>query len=151
MPAIALAIRMPIAVSLQKSRRTAFLTALGYYAGASWPLMPGAKAFFGPNATWLESALLWLTSSFLLALPFGIFWTGSIRMRPLRNISGFDSSYGASNRCDWLGIPADRRRGAISWNGLAGFSCDILSLFISLSFSSSFGYNASSNFRDRKR
>ena len=83
MPAIALAVAMPIAVSLQKDRRAAFLTALGYYAGASWPLMPGAKAFFGPNATWLESALLWLTSSFLLALPFGIFWTNNIRMRPL--------------------------------------------------------------------
>ena len=61
-PAIALAVGMPIAVSLQKNRRMAFLTALGYYAGASWPLMPGAKAFFGPNATWFESSPLWLTS-----------------------------------------------------------------------------------------
>lgn len=83
MPAIALAILMPIAVSLQKNRRWAFVTALGYYAGASWPLLPGSKAFFGANATWLESALLWLTSSFLLALPFGIFWTNNIHMRPL--------------------------------------------------------------------
>lgn len=79
MPAIALAVAMPIAVSIQKSRRAAFLTALGYYAGASWPLMPGAKAFFGPNTTWLESAILWLTSSLLLALPFGIYWLKHLR------------------------------------------------------------------------
>jgi hypothetical protein len=83
MPAISLAILMPIAVSLQRNRRAAFLTAFGYYAGASWPLMTGAKAFFGANATWLESALLWLTSSFLLALPFGVLWTNNIRKRPI--------------------------------------------------------------------
>lgn len=83
MPAIALAILMPIAVSLQKNRITAFLAALGYYAGASWPLIPGAKVFFAANATWLESALLWLSSSFILALPYGVFWMRSIRMRPI--------------------------------------------------------------------
>jgi apolipoprotein N-acyltransferase len=83
MPAIALAIFMPIAVTLQKDRRHAFLTALAYYTGASWPLIPGAKAFFGPNVTWFESVLLWLSSSFLLALPFGVCWTKNPHKRPI--------------------------------------------------------------------
>jgi len=83
MPALALSILMPISVTLQKTRRSAFLTAFGYYAGASWPLIPGAKAFFGANATWFESVLLWLISSYLLALPFGVFWMSSFRRRPL--------------------------------------------------------------------
>jgi hypothetical protein len=83
MTGLALAVLMPISVSLQKSRARAFLTALSYYAAASWPLVRGAKAFFGPQATWTESALLGLASSFFLALPFGLFWTRNRRLRPL--------------------------------------------------------------------
>jgi len=81
MPAIALAIFMPIAVSLQGTRRHAFITAAAYYIGSTWPILPGAKAFFGANVTWIESATLWLTSSLLLAIPFGLLWTKTIRLR----------------------------------------------------------------------
>jgi hypothetical protein len=98
MPAIALSVYMPIAVGLQKTRTYGLLTALAYYAGASWPLLPGAKAFFGTNATWADSLLLWLLSSFLLALPFGIFWTRKAPFAPAGDIfrpaGGFSTPLG---------------------------------------------------------
>jgi hypothetical protein len=74
---------MPVVVSMQRTRRAAFSTAFAYYAAAAWPLLPGAKAFFGAQIGWPESTLIWLTSAYLLALPYGIFRTSRLRFRPV--------------------------------------------------------------------
>ncbi len=46
-----------------------------YYAAASWPLIPGARAFFGNQGTPLIGLFLCLTAAALLALPWGLLFT----------------------------------------------------------------------------
>jgi hypothetical protein len=46
-----------------------------YYAAASWPLILGARAFFGLQGTPLIGLFLCLTAGTLLALPWGLFFT----------------------------------------------------------------------------
>jgi len=46
-----------------------------YYAAASWPLIPGARAFFGVQGTPLIGLLLCLAGGALLALPWGLLFT----------------------------------------------------------------------------
>jgi hypothetical protein len=60
-------------VTVQANRWAAFSVALSYYAGSSWPLVPGAKAFFGPNFSFSQGTMLWLIASVLLATPWGLF------------------------------------------------------------------------------
>ena len=48
---------------------------LSYYAAASWPLIPGARAFFGARGTPLIGTFLCLTAAALLALPWGLLFT----------------------------------------------------------------------------
>lgn len=62
-----------VLVVLQANRWAAFSVALSYYAASSWPLVHGAKAFFGPNCSFLQGTLLWLIASALLAAPWGVF------------------------------------------------------------------------------
>jgi hypothetical protein len=46
-----------------------------YYAAATWPLIPGARAFFGVQGTPLIGLLLCLAAAALLALPWGLLFT----------------------------------------------------------------------------
>jgi apolipoprotein N-acyltransferase len=46
-----------------------------YYSAASWPLIPGARAFFGVKGTPLVGLLLCLAAASLLALPWGLLFT----------------------------------------------------------------------------
>jgi hypothetical protein len=46
-----------------------------YYAAASWPLIPGARAFFGLQGTPVIGLVLCLAAAALLALPWGLFFT----------------------------------------------------------------------------
>jgi hypothetical protein len=46
-----------------------------YYAAASWPLIPGARAFFGVQGTPLIGLFLCLAAAGLLALPWGLLFT----------------------------------------------------------------------------
>ena len=48
---------------------------LSYYAAASWPLIPGARAFFGVEGTPLIGMFLCLAAASLLALPWGLLFT----------------------------------------------------------------------------
>jgi hypothetical protein len=61
-----------LVVLVQANRWAAYSVALAYYAASSWPLVPGAKAFFGPNSHLLFGLTLWLTASVLLAAPWGL-------------------------------------------------------------------------------
>jgi apolipoprotein N-acyltransferase len=46
-----------------------------YYAGASWPLIPGAHAFFGVQGTPIIGFSLCLAAALLLALPWGFLFS----------------------------------------------------------------------------
>ena len=52
-----------------QSRLQAFATLFSYYLGAGWPLVPGARAFFGTQASALEGIFLWFGAATLLAIP----------------------------------------------------------------------------------
>jgi hypothetical protein len=65
----------PLLVYYAKSRMHAYASMFCYYAAASWPLIPGAHAFFGHQGTPLIGLLLCLTAAALLALPWGLLFT----------------------------------------------------------------------------
>jgi hypothetical protein len=52
-----------------KSRAQAYAIFASYYFGASWPLIPGARAFFGAQASILGGVLLCLSAAIILAVP----------------------------------------------------------------------------------
>jgi apolipoprotein N-acyltransferase len=66
-----------------QSRLHSYVTLFFYYIGASWPLIPGAKTFFGGRATVIEGFLICLSASALLAIPAALFFTRNRTMRPL--------------------------------------------------------------------
>jgi hypothetical protein len=76
---ITTSVLMPALALRAKSRREAYESALSYYAGALWPLIPGAKNFFGPNVSFLAAVALWATAVLLLPLPWALVWPADIR------------------------------------------------------------------------
>ena len=55
---------------LQSRRRLDTLSAVFYYAGATWSVVPGANVFFGNNASHMFPILLWLGCIALGSLPW---------------------------------------------------------------------------------
>ena len=78
---VALVVAMPALVIRQRSRSAAYRAAIWYYAGALWPLIPGAKNFFGPDVSPLSAAALWVCACLLLAAPWPLVWSGNPRQR----------------------------------------------------------------------
>lgn len=72
---ITASILMPALAVRAKSRRAAYESALSYYAGALWPLIPGAKNFFGPRVSPFVASGLWAVAGLLLALPWPLVWS----------------------------------------------------------------------------
>src|SRR5216683_3615534 len=70
--AIPLSLVAPLLVYHTKSRKHAYASMFSYYAAASWPLIPGARAFFGVQGTPIIGLLLCLAAATLLALPWGL-------------------------------------------------------------------------------
>jgi hypothetical protein len=58
-----------------QSRTQAYAIFASYYFGASWPLIPGAKAFFGDKASIVDGILLYLIATLLLAVPAAVLFT----------------------------------------------------------------------------
>ena len=58
-----------------QSRAQAYAILASYYFGASWPLIPGAKAFFGAQAGMLIGILLYVSATILLAAPAALLFT----------------------------------------------------------------------------
>src|SRR6202162_68542 len=73
--AIPLSLVAPLLVYRTKSRKHAYVSMFSYYAGASWPLIPGARAFFGVQGTPIIGLFLCLAAAVLLALPWGLLFT----------------------------------------------------------------------------
>jgi predicted amidohydrolase len=63
----------------QETRRAGYLAALCYYAGALWPLIPGARNFFGPHVAILTALTLWAVACALLASPWPLVWSPNRR------------------------------------------------------------------------
>jgi len=72
---IPLSLVAPLLVYHAKSRTHAYASMFCYYAAASWPLIPGARAFFGLQGTPLIGLFLCLTAAALLALPWCLLFT----------------------------------------------------------------------------
>src|SRR6266851_3407124 len=73
--AIPLSLIAPLVVYRAKSRTHAYVSVFSYYAAASWPLIPGARAFFGVQGTPVIGLFLCLAAAGLLALPWGLLFT----------------------------------------------------------------------------
>jgi hypothetical protein len=74
-PAMALMAAIPVIVSVQASRRSAFLSAFAYYFATCWPLVTAAKYFFGPHDSAVFILMLWIVAACVLAAPCGLAWT----------------------------------------------------------------------------
>ena len=72
---IAVSAVMPATVMCQSRRRAAYAVGAVYYAAALWPLIPGARNFFGPDVSALVAIGMWATASLLLALPWLLVWS----------------------------------------------------------------------------
>ena len=58
-----------------KTRTNAAVLMVGYYAGATWQIIPGASTFFGSRANLFQAVLLWLGSSLLLGSAWAALWS----------------------------------------------------------------------------
>ena len=73
--AIPMSLVAPLFVYGAKSRTHAYALMFCYYGAASWPLIPGARAFFGEHGTPLIGLVLCLGAAALLALPWGLLFS----------------------------------------------------------------------------
>src|SRR5580692_10285713 len=73
--AIPFSLVAPLLVYHTKSRKHAYASMFSYYATASWPLIPGARAFFGVQGTPIIGLFLCLVAAVLLALPWGLLFS----------------------------------------------------------------------------
>ena len=72
---IILSVGMPALTFVQPTRRWSYASALSYYVGALWSIIPGARNFFGSSGSFLDAFVLWFVSGILLAIPWALVWT----------------------------------------------------------------------------
>lgn len=73
-----LVVLLPIVLKMAKIRPHRIALVLAYHAGATWPMLPGARLFFGEHLSVIATALMWLVIVCVLSLPWIAFcsWTG---------------------------------------------------------------------------
>jgi hypothetical protein len=69
-----LAVGMPLICLGAETRKAAFRSALGYYAGALWPMIRGLEAYWR-SAFPFVPLLLWALTAIVLSTPWTIAWT----------------------------------------------------------------------------
>jgi hypothetical protein len=79
---IPLSLVAPLFLYHAQSRLHSYATLLFYYIGASWPLIPGARTFFGARGGIIEGISICLGASALLAIPAGVLFTQNRKARP---------------------------------------------------------------------
>lgn len=72
---IILSVGVPALTLVQSTRRWSYASALSYYGGALWSIIPGARNFFGSDSSFLDAIVLWTVSGLLLAIPWALVWT----------------------------------------------------------------------------
>ena len=70
---------VPPLIFWRRSRGVCYAAAIGYYAGALWPLAVGAKNFFGPDVSVIGAMAFWAACAMLLGLPYALLWTDNTR------------------------------------------------------------------------
>ena len=83
---IPLLFTLPLALALPSTskRSRSFSLMLGYFAGAMWPMVPGAALFFGIKDFPTEALLLWALYAVLQTIPYAL-----AHWRPKRLALGF--------------------------------------------------------------
>src|SRR5678815_5605517 len=76
---IGLTLIIPVLVFTQRCRSAAAAIAIVYFAAASWPMMPSARAFWSLSTSSTLPPITWIAASALLATPWIILWS------PIRN------------------------------------------------------------------
>jgi apolipoprotein N-acyltransferase len=79
---IPFALLVPLLLYHAQSRAHSYATLLSYYVGASWPLIPGASAFFGARGTTIEGIFICFGASILLGIPGALLFTRDRALRP---------------------------------------------------------------------
>lgn len=72
---ITFSVILPALALRAQSRRNSYRAAAAYYAGALWPLIPGANNFFGPDVSLVVALGLWLLATAMLASPWPLVWS----------------------------------------------------------------------------
>ncbi len=72
---IMMAISIPALIFWNQSRRSAWGTAMLYHGCAIWPVIPGARNFFGPRVSLFAATALWTITAGLLSLPWAAVWS----------------------------------------------------------------------------
>jgi hypothetical protein len=76
---IASTVIMPALALAQPTRQTSYRAALSYYGAALWPIIPGAKNFFGPDVSVLAALVLWVSAAAILAAVWPLVWSADRR------------------------------------------------------------------------
>ena len=67
---IVAAAAMPFACLVPGTRKDAFKSALGYYIGGLWPIVPGLGRYIGQSATILIPLAIWVLAAIMLSVPW---------------------------------------------------------------------------------
>jgi predicted amidohydrolase len=76
---IVASVGIPALVFCQRHRGAAFLTGAAFYGAALWPVIPGARNFFGPDASIVSAVAMWVIAILLLASTWAVVWSGRAR------------------------------------------------------------------------
>jgi apolipoprotein N-acyltransferase len=79
---IPLSLLAPLLLYHAQSRLHSYATLFFYYFGASWPVIPGARTFFGARGNIIEGILICLSAAALLAIPAALLFTKNRTVRP---------------------------------------------------------------------
>jgi apolipoprotein N-acyltransferase len=74
-----------------KSRRSAFFMVFAFYLVLSRGIVPGAYVFFR-DGSFVRAFVLWVSSTFILALPWGLLWSDFSKTKALRVVFALLSS-----------------------------------------------------------
>src|SRR5882762_3270872 len=72
---IPFALLAPLLLYWTQSRLHSYATLFSYYVAASWPLIPGARTFFGARGTAIEGILMCFSAATLLGIPGALLFT----------------------------------------------------------------------------
>jgi apolipoprotein N-acyltransferase len=86
---IPLSLLAPLFLYHAQSRLHSYVTLFFYYIGASWPLIFGARTFYGASGNIVEGILICLSASALLAIPAALLFTKNRMVRPLATAAIF--------------------------------------------------------------
>ena len=67
---IVAAAAMPFACLVPGTRKDAFKTALSYYIGGLWPIVPGLGRYIGQSVTILIPLAIWVVAAIILSVPW---------------------------------------------------------------------------------